>query len=130
MTFVPQGTGFTAKKSYSGKSAYVKDFYVNQKPYVKSFRSNSWWGAKTDPQTEKSFGTKAARTKDYRTEQYTTDDYRTKEWFYAKKAQPVDGYTTDEYASRGKKQDEFDRQMEKAPPRTIDDVRTLLNKNQ
>ena len=130
MTFVPADRGYAANQTFHGKPAYVKDFYVNQKPYVKSFKSKPWWGAKADPQTEKSYKTKEARTKDYRTEEYTTDDYRTKEWYYAKKATAVNEYDTPDFAGRGTRQDEFDRQNAKTQPMTIEDVRALLNKNE
>jgi hypothetical protein len=130
MTFFPGDRGYAANQTFNGKPAYVKDFYVHQKPYVKSFDSKPWWGTKSDRQTEKSYKTKEARTKDYRTEQYTTEDYRTKDWYYAKKATAVNVYDTPDYAGRGTRQDEFDRQNATAKAMTIDDVRALLNKNE
>ena len=137
-----------ASPYYGGRSAYINNFYFIDKVRTKDFLSRSFYGA--DPYWAGNFqySTANARTsgRNVLVNSTTIVDTKTKET----KADRESGKESSaraypfnrEFLGRGRSQDRFDKEGEKAlygtvplglggdlHPMTIDEVRALLNKN-
>ncbi len=141
MTYDLRKSSFGTSGSVSTKSANVKAFAFDQKFSPKSFDTKEFSGAKTSWLGNFKFATKAASTKTFATKEAPTKTMPVKDAREADKTMATQTYADQKtYSRRGASQDRFDKNgaAQQAgdvgwtgdmKAMTIDDVRTLLNKN-
>lgn len=141
-------SSFGTDRTVGSKKASVKDFQYDQRFNAKTFESKSFWGSRPSWLGGKKFATAEASTKGMyeipnAQKPYSTKESPVKEAREASKTMETKPsmYANRGFIGKGRSQDRFD--LEKGVPKgnesigyngdlktmTIDDIRTLLNKN-
>ncbi len=128
-TFFQNKSFYDGKVFQADKKANINDFYLSEHFETKTFASKGFH-SKSYSQRDLLFATKDAPTKTDARDQklYETKAAAVKDAPESGKSFTTREYETREFIERGKSQKALDEQHT-TKPMSIDDVRTLLNKN-